>query len=113
MNPPDIELPTSTEYDVITYKDTAVFNYTLPGDDKESQIEKEIILVWEGSFEDFLVETNKEKPYKINSFRNERAKERFITNIENEADKMIDEVSEELSQKTKFGFEYTSPTYED
>ena len=40
-------------------------------------------------------------------------KDKFITNIENEADKIIEEVGEEISQKMKFRFDYTSPTYED
>jgi hypothetical protein len=113
MNPSDTVTPVIEEFDVITYKDAAVFKYTLPGEDKEDEIEREIILVWEDTFEKFLEETNKEKPYKINSFKNARAKERFIASIEDETEKIIDEVSELISQRTKFGFEYTSPTYED
>lgn len=113
MNPSDKEMPMSKEYDVITYKDVIAFNFKLPGGDQEDQLEREVVLVWEGTFEEFLEETKKEKPYKISSFKNARAKERFITSIEEETEKIIDKVSEEISQKTKFGFEYTSPTYED
>lgn len=113
MSASNKELATSEEFDVITYKDVVVFNYTLPGEDTESQLDREVILVWEDTFEKFLEETKKEKPYKISSFKNARAKDRFITSVEDETEKTIDEVSEEISQKMKFGFEYTSPTYED
>ena len=101
------------EYDVITYKDVIVFKYTLPGEDTEGQLDQEVTLVWEDTFENFLEETKKEKPYKISSFKNERAKSRFIESVENDTEKIIDEVSEQISQKSKFGFDYTSPTYED
>ena len=103
----------SEKYEVITYKDIVAFNYTLPGEDKQGQISREVTLVWEDTLEKFFEVSKGEKPYKVNSFEKVQAKEWFITSIENETDKIIEEVEEEIAQKMKFGFEYTSPTYED
>jgi len=36
-----------------------------------------------------------------------------MTSVEDETENIIDQVSEEISQKTKFGVEYTSPTHDD
>ena len=113
MNPDSKELPMSEAYKVISYQDIIVFNYTLPGKDTEDQIDREVILVWEGTLEKFLEMSKSQKPYKIDSFRREQDMNRFITNIENETEKIIDEVEEEISQKMKFVSFFRSPTYED
>lgn len=103
----------SEKYEVITYEDIAVFNYSLPETDEKEQIEREMTLVWEDTLEKFIEAYNPEKPYKIHSFDKEKEKNKFIMNIENENDKIIDEVDEEIGRKMKFAFDYTSPTYED
>ena len=103
----------SEKYEVITYEDIAVFNYSVPGVEEKEQIEREITLVWEDTLEKFFEAYNPDRPYKINSFDTEKQKNRFISAIDDDNDKIIDEVDEEISRKMKFGFDYTSPTYED
>ena len=103
----------SEKYEVITYEDIAVFNYTVPGAVEKEQIDREITLVWEETLEEFFEAYNLEKPYKIISFEKEKEKNKFIKNIEDENERIIDEVDEEIGRKMKFAFDYTSPTYED
>ena len=103
----------SEKYDVITYEDIAIFNYTVPGTEEKEHLEREITLVWEDTLENFFETYNADRQYKINSFDTEKQKNRFITAIDDENEKIIDEVDEEISRKMKFGFDYTSPTYED
>lgn len=100
-------------FEVITYEDTAVFNYSLPEVEGTEQVCREMTLVWEDTLEKFFEAYDPQKPYKITSFDNERQKNKFIDAIDNENDKIIDEVDEEISRKMKFAFDYTSPTYED
>jgi len=101
------------KYEVITYEHTIGFNYTLPGEDEPRMLEKEVTLVWEDTLESFFQAYTKEKPYTINEFHQERSRDSFIQRIEDQNENLIDEVDEEIAQKMKFGFEYTSPTYED
>ena len=103
----------SKQYEVMTYEDSVVFNYSLPGEEAIKQITRELTLVWDDTLEKFFEEYNPEKPYKVNSFEKEKEKNKFITDIEDENEKVIDEVEEEISRKMKFSFDYTSPTYED
>ena len=103
----------SEKFEVITYEDIAVFNYSLPGTDVKEQIDREITLVWEDTLEKFFETYSAEKPYKINSFDTEKQKNKFIDNIDSENEKIIDDVDEEIGRKMKFAFDYTSPTYED
>ena len=103
----------SEKYEVITYEDIAVFNYEVPGMAEKEHIEKEITLVWEDSIEKFFEAYHPEKAYKIYTFDTERQKNRFVDAIDDENEKIIDDVDEEISRKMKFGFDYTSPTYED
>ncbi|WP_151900331.1 hypothetical protein [Sulfurimonas hydrogeniphila] len=101
------------KYEVITYEENIVFNFTLPEDGKENQLSKEVILVWDDVLEKFLETFTQEKSYTIHSFKNAREKNRFIENIEKVTEEIIDQIDEDISQKMKFGFDYTSPTYED
>ncbi|QOY54223.1 hypothetical protein HUE87_10110 [Candidatus Sulfurimonas marisnigri] len=103
----------SDKYEVITYEDVIVFNYSLPGEDVEEQINREVTLVWEDTLEKFFEAYKPEKAYKINSFEKEKEKNKFISDVENETEKIIDEVDEEIGRKMKFAFDYTSPTHED
>ncbi|QOP43567.1 hypothetical protein FJR45_06210 [Sulfurimonas sediminis] len=101
------------KYEVITYEENIVFNFTLPEDGKENQLSKEVTLVWDDVLEKFLETFTQEKSYTIHLFKHEKEKNRFIENIENVTEEIIDQIDEEISQKMKFGFDYTSPTYED
>lgn len=103
----------SGKYEVISYEDMAVFNYSLPAEERKEQISRELTLVWEDTLDKFFETYGPEKAYKINSFEKEKEKNKFIANIEDETEKIIDEVEEEISRKMKFSFDYTSPTYED
>lgn len=103
----------SDKYEVITYEDIAIFNYSLPEKEEKEQIEREMTLVWEDSLEKFLEAYSSEKPYNIISFDSEKQKNKFIADIDDKNDAIIDEVDEEIGRKMKFAFDYTSPTYED
>lgn len=103
----------SQNYEVITYEDNAIFNYSLKGTEETEQISREMTLVWEDTLENFFEAYEPEKPYRINSFEKEKEKNKFINDIENINEKIIDEVDEEIGRKMKFAFDYTSPTYED
>ncbi len=103
----------STSFEVITYEDTVVFNYTLPEQEEPEQISRELTLVWEESLEALFEAYSPEKPYQIHTFKTQRDKDRFIESVEEKTDEIIDAVEEEISQHTKFGYNFTSPTYED
>lgn len=103
----------SDKYEVITFEDNIAFNYTLPDDDKQEQINREVTIVWEETLEKFFETYGAQKPYEIHSFENEKKKNRFVADIEDKNEKIIDEVDEEISLKMKFVHAYTSPTYED
>lgn len=103
----------SEKYEVITYEENIVFNYTLPKEEEPQQLEREMTLVWEEDLEKFIETYGDEKSYKIHSFDKERDKNKFVAKVEDENDAIIDQVDEEIAQNMKFGFLYTSPTYED
>ena len=103
----------SAQYEVMVFKETVVFNYTLPGEDETRQITRELTLMWEDGIEKFFEQYTDAKPYEIHSFKNEKDMSAFIDKFETENDEIIDDVEEEISRKTKFSFDYTSPTYED
>ncbi|WP_297441745.1 hypothetical protein [Sulfurimonas sp.] len=77
MNSKNKTTTTEKKYEVIAYEDNIVFNFTLPGDDKENQLSKEVTLVWDDTLEKFFETHTKEKPYKIHSFKNEQEKSRL------------------------------------
>lgn len=101
----------SKKYDVITYEHTMVFNFSVSGE--EEQLTRDVTLIWEDTLEKFFENHGSEKIHTIHSFDNEEEKNRFIADIEDATDQIIDEVDEEISQKMKFAHVYTSPTYED
>lgn len=103
----------SQNFEVITYEESVAFNYTLPGEEEPSQLERDMVLLWEEDLDSFVAHFGEQKEYKIHSFRSQRDKDRFIAKLEDENDGIIDQVDEEISQRMKFGFLYTSPTYED
>jgi hypothetical protein len=99
------------QFQVITYKDTVQFKYKV--DEQEHFLEREITLVWEDTLESFQESFQNEKSYEIHTFKTKSHQNRFMQDIEDETDELIEQVNTEISQKSKFGFEYTSPTYED
>ena len=103
----------SEKYEVITYEENAVFNYTLPDKTTTGQVTRELTLVWEDTLEKFLETFGEEKAYEVHSFERKSLQEKFLESIDEATDDAIEQVQEEISQKSKFGFEYTSPTYED
>ncbi|MDF1877601.1 hypothetical protein JHD47_07190 [Sulfurimonas sp. SAG-AH-194-L11] len=100
-------------FEVITYEDNVVFNYTLPGKDKSEAIERELTFIWEESIEAFKKEHGDDKPYKIQTFKQARARDIFLEQIEGRTDDAIEEVQEEIANKMKFGFEFTGPLHND
>ncbi|MDQ7042517.1 MAG: hypothetical protein Q9M34_03195 [Sulfurimonas sp.] len=100
-------------YEVITYEDNVVFNYTLPGKDEQESIDHDLTFVWEGTLDEFIEEHGAEKPYKIQSFKRKRARDIFLEQIEGRTDDLIEEVQEEIANKMKFGFEFSGQLHND
>ncbi|HIQ46559.1 MAG TPA: hypothetical protein EYH57_02950 [Sulfurovum sp.] len=101
------------KFKVIMYEETVEFKYTLPDEDEEKIIERDIKIVWEDTLDAFLEEHGSEKPYKVYTFRREREQKFFIDQIENETDELIDEVQEEIANKMKFGFDFSGQLHND
>jgi len=100
-------------YEVITYDDNVVFNYTLPENGEEGSIEHELTFVWEESIEKFKAEHGADKEYKVHTFKQHRAKEIYLEQVEGRTDDLIEEVQEEIANKMKFGFEFTGQLHND
>lgn len=100
-------------YEVITYEDEVEFKYTLPDDDKEQVMEHELTFIWEDTIEKFIEEHGKDKPYKINSFKLKQHYDFFINQVESRTDDLIEEVQDDIANKTKFGFEFSGQLHND
>lgn len=100
-------------FEVITYDEEVEFKYTLPGEDEERIIECELTLVWEDSVEKFVEKYGDKMPYKINSFKFENQYNFFLHQLESRTDAQIEEVQEEIANKTKFGFEFSGQLHND
>ena len=101
------------EYEVISYEDLVVFNFTLSEKEEQESIEHELTFIWEDSIEKFKEEHGSDKPYKVHTFKQKRAKEIFLEQVEGRSDDLIEEVQEEIANKMKFGFEFTGPLHND
>ena len=113
---PNNEANSKTEnngFDVIVYTEEVAFNYTLPGEDEQRTIERELTVIWEDTLEKFFEEHGKDKPYKIHKFKREREKNFFIEQIEEATEDLIDEVQEEIANKMKFGFDFSGQLHND
>ncbi len=99
-------------YEVITYEDNVVFHYTLPDSEEQESIERELTFVWEDSIEAFKKEHG-DKPYKVQSFKRERARDIFLEQVEGRTDDLIEEVQEDIANKMKFGFEFSGQLHND
>ena len=100
-------------FEVITYSEEVVFNYTLPEEDEPRTIECEFTLIWEDSIEKFREEHGENKAYEIHSFKLEHQQKFFIDQIENRTEELIEEVEEEIAGKMKYGFEFTGQLHND
>ncbi len=99
--------------EVITYEEVVVFNYTLPDEDELKVIQRELTLVWEDSLDKFFEEKGQDTSYKVHSFKTEASKNIFIGKVENTIDETIEEVEEDIANKTKYGFEFTGQLHND
>lgn len=100
-------------YEVITYEDEVEFTYTLSNDDEPKVMEHELTFIWEDTVEKFIEEHGADKPYKINSFKYEHHYNFFIHQVESRTDDLIEEVQEDIANKTKFGFEFSGQLHND
>lgn len=100
-------------YETISFTDTVVFNYTLPGDEEPQTIEHELTFIWEDTIDKFIEEHGTDKPYKVHTFKREREQKFFIEQIEGRTDDLIDEVEEEIANKMKFGFDFSGQLHND
>ena len=99
--------------EVITYNETVVFNYNLPDDDTTHTIERELTLVWEDNLDGLFAEKGDDVEHKIHTFTNAMHQKQFIDKVEETIDDDIEEVEEEIANKTKFGFEFTGQLHND
>lgn len=100
-------------YTAISYEDVVTFNYSLPGEEEPQSMERELTFIWEESIEKFIEEHGENKPYKVHSFHQARAKEIFLDQIEGRTDDLIEEVQEDIANKMKFGFEFSGQLHND
>jgi len=100
-------------FEIITYEEEVQFQYTLPDEEEPRFIEHELTLVWEDSLEAFIKEHGEDKPYKVNEFKLESAKNFFLHKLEERTDTTIEEVQEEIANKMKFGFEFSGQLHND
>ena len=100
-------------YEVISYEEEVAFSYTLPDEEEAQSLERELTFIWEDTIEKFIEEHGADRPYKVHSFKQERAKEIFLDQVEGRTDDAIEEVQEEIANKMKFGFEFTGPLHND
>ena len=100
-------------YEVISYEEVVVFNYTLPDEEEPEAIDRELTFIWEDTIEKFIEEHGADKPYKVHGFKRESAKQYFLDQVEGRTDDALEEVQEEIANKMKFGFEFTGPLHND
>lgn len=100
-------------FEVITYDEEVEFKYTLPDEDEERTIECELTLIWEDSLGKFIQEHGENIPYKVHTFKYENQYNFFVHQLESRADDAIEEVQEQIANKTKFGFEFTGQLHND
>ena len=100
-------------YMVITYEEEVEFSYTLPDDDEPKVTERDLTFIWEDTVEKFIEEHGADKPYKVNSFKLEHHYNFFVNQVEDRTDALIEEVQEEIANKTKFGFDFSGQLHND
>ncbi len=100
-------------FEVITYDEEVEFKYTLPDEEEERVIEAELTFVWEDTLEKFKEEFGTDKEYKVHTFRQQHHKQFFVDQVESRTDEQIEEVEEEIANKSKFGFEFTGQLHND
>ncbi|MDF1881927.1 hypothetical protein JHD50_11570 [Sulfurimonas sp. MAG313] len=100
-------------YEVITYEDKVVFNYKLPENGEAASLEHDLTFVWEDTIAKFIEEHGVDKEYTVHTFKQKRAKEIYLEQVEGRTDDLIEEVQEEIANKMKFGFEFTGQLHND
>jgi len=100
-------------YELISYEEVVEFKYTLPDEDEESVLERELTFIWEDGLAKFIEEHGADKPYKVHSFKREREYNFFLDQQEGLTDDLIEEVQEEIANKMKFGFEFSGQLHND
>lgn len=108
-----LHIKESKTFEVITYNEDVVFNYTLPDEEEPRTIECEVTLIWEDSIEKFKEEHGEDKAFEINNFKLEPQQKFFIDQVENRTEALIEEVEEEIANKMKYGFEFTGQLHND
>ena len=103
----------SKVYEVISYDEEVVFNYTLADEEEPQSLERELTFIWEDGIEKFIEEHGADRPYKIHTFEREREQKKFIDQLEGLTDDLIDEVQEEIANKMKFGFDFSGQLHND
>ncbi len=106
-------MPDNNNHNVITYADTVKFNYSLPDEEEQKVIERDVTLLWEESLEKLLEEHGANTEYTVHKFKREREQNLFIERIDGELEDLIDEVQEEIANKTKFGFDFSGQLHND
>lgn len=112
-NTEEISQKEQNAFEVITYEEDVEFKYTLPDEEEPQTINRELTFIWEDSIEKFIEEHGADRPYKLYGFKRERARDIFLEQVEGRTDDAIEEVQEEIANKTKFGFEFTGPLHND
>jgi len=100
-------------YEVISYEEVVVFNYTLPEEEEARSIERELTFVWEDTIDKFTEEHGADRAYKVHSFKREREQIKFLDQLEGLTEDLIEEVEEEIANKMKFGFEFSGQLHND
>lgn len=110
------EVPSKQEekpYVAITFDEEVEFKYTLPDDDEQHVTERELTFIWEDTIEKFIEEHGTEKPYKVNTFKMEQHYNFFVNQVEDRTEALIEDVEEEIANKTKFGFDFSGQLHND
>ncbi|HIC13353.1 MAG TPA: hypothetical protein EYO75_08320 [Sulfurimonas sp.] len=100
-------------FEVITYEENVAFSFTSPETGEPDSLEHELTFIWEDTIEEFIKEHGADKPYKIETFKRERARDIFLEQVEGRTDDLIEEVQEEIANKMKFGFEFSGQLHND
>ncbi len=100
-------------YEVISYDEVVVFNYTLPDEEEPQSLDRELTFVWEDTIEKFIEEHGEDRPYKVHRFQREREQKKFLDQLEGLTDDLIEEVQEDIANKMKFGFEFSGQLHND
>ena len=101
------------KYEVITYQDEVDFSYTLEDEQTEETIECELTFIWEDSLEKFVEKFGHDKQYNLKSFKLENQYNFYVNQLESRIEEQLEEIEEGISNKSKYGFEFTGQLHND